>query len=162
MSTHVLSTSRKHITSFLVKRFWGMQREYGVDDRLVLAVNPYISAQKFVSASGKLNHNCWPLLLDSDKSVCCHHSSLLWYCLHPLKKFQWVNSRYGLFPYLHSCVMNCWGVVNTTTTNNKQLLCYAFSCTWHALTNNRRVKQWINCTVNWKKKPSACNVYIGG
>jgi len=37
-----------------VKRFWGMQREYGVDDRLVLAVNPYISAQKFVSASGKV------------------------------------------------------------------------------------------------------------
>jgi len=60
------------------------------------------------------------------------------------------------------CSIYVCGVINMTSANNRQVVHEAFSCTWHALTNNRRVKQWINCTVNWKKKPSACNVYIGG
>jgi len=33
-----------------------------------------IPAQKFVSASGELNHGRSPLVLDSDKGVCCHRS----------------------------------------------------------------------------------------
>ena len=32
----------------------------------------YIPAQKFVSVSGELNHDLSPLVLDSDKDVCCH------------------------------------------------------------------------------------------
>jgi len=34
----------------------------------------YISAQTFASVSGESNHDRSPLLLDSDKDVCCHHS----------------------------------------------------------------------------------------
>jgi len=33
-----------------------------------------IPAQKFVSVSGKLNHDRSPLVLNSDKGVCCHRS----------------------------------------------------------------------------------------
>ena len=33
-----------------------------------------IHCQKFVSVSGELNHDRWPLLLDSHKGVCCHRS----------------------------------------------------------------------------------------
>jgi len=33
-----------------------------------------IPAQKFVSVSGELNHDRSPLVLDSDKGVCCHRS----------------------------------------------------------------------------------------
>ena len=33
-----------------------------------------IPAQKFVSVSEELNHGCSPLVLDSDKRVCCHRS----------------------------------------------------------------------------------------
>ena len=33
-----------------------------------------IPAQKFVYVSGELNHDRSPLVLDSDKGVCCHRS----------------------------------------------------------------------------------------
>jgi len=73
--THVLSTSRKHTTGFLMKSF-------GECCGPVLTTACYwpsshcIPAQKFVSASGKLNHNRSPLVLDSDKDACCHCFSL--------------------------------------------------------------------------------------
>ena len=73
-SSHVLSTSRKHTTGFLVKSF----EEFSV--RTVLTAACYwpsshcIPDQKFVSVSGKLNHDRSPLVLDSDKGMCCHHS----------------------------------------------------------------------------------------
>jgi len=73
-SSHVLSTSRKHTTEFLVKSF----EEFSV--RTVLTAACYWSSrhcipdQKFMSVSGELNHDRSPLVLDSVKSVCCHHS----------------------------------------------------------------------------------------
>ena len=44
-----------------------------------------------------------------------------------------------------SCASNPCGVINMTWTNNKQVFRDAFSSTWYALTNERRVKQWIHC-----------------
>jgi len=38
ISTHVLSNPREHITGCLVRSFWGVLREYGVDGRRLLAV----------------------------------------------------------------------------------------------------------------------------
>ena len=34
-----------------------------------------VPPQKFVSVSGEINHGCLPLVLNSDKGVCCHHFS---------------------------------------------------------------------------------------
>ena len=39
------------------------------------AASRCIPAQKFVSVSGELNLDGSPLVLDSDKGACCHHSS---------------------------------------------------------------------------------------
>jgi len=61
-------------TGFLVKSF----EESSVST--VLTAGYYwpsdhcIPAQKFVSVSGELNHDRSPLVLDSDKGVCCHRS----------------------------------------------------------------------------------------
>jgi len=63
---HVLSTSRKHVTRFLVKRCGECC------GGTVLSWQPSIHcipAQKYVSVSGKLNHNCSPWVLNSDKGV---------------------------------------------------------------------------------------------
>jgi len=74
--THVLSTSRKHSTGFLVKSFGECCR------RTVLMAACYWPsshcippAQKFVSVSGELNHDRSPLALDTDKGACCHRFS---------------------------------------------------------------------------------------
>jgi len=73
--THVLSTSRKHTTGFLMKSF-------GECCGPVLTTACYwpsshcIPAQTFVPASGKLNHDRSPLVLDSDKDACCYCFSL--------------------------------------------------------------------------------------
>ena len=113
------------------EKLWRRLRECDVDDRLVLAVKSLYPAEKFVFVSEELSHNWSPLVLDSDNGVCCHRSSLLWYCLPPLNKFRWeiTNSRYGFFPYLLSCVIDLCGVINMTWKNNKQVVCDAFSCT---------------------------------
>jgi len=152
------------MTRLLVKSFGECSGSTVLTATCYWPSNHCIPAQKFVSVSGELNINRSPLLLDSDKGVCCHHSSLLWCCLHPLNKFQWVNnnSRYGFFPNLLFYVINRCGVINMTWTNHKHVVCDAVSCTWHALPNERRVKQWIHCTVYWKKKSSTCNVCIRG
>jgi len=54
------------------EKFWGVLREYGVDGRLLQAV------QKFVSFSAELSHSRPQCVLesDNDKGVCCHHSFL--------------------------------------------------------------------------------------
>ena len=69
ISAHALSISRKHTTEVPCEKLWGVLRECGVDGRQVT-----IPAQKFVSVSGELNHDRSPLMLDSDKGVCCHRS----------------------------------------------------------------------------------------
>jgi len=71
MFTHVLSTSRKHTTEFFVKSFG----ECGVSTVLTAACywpsSHCIPAQKFVSASGELNHDRSPLVLDGNNIACC-------------------------------------------------------------------------------------------
>jgi len=49
-STHVLSTSRKHSTGSL----WGVLREYGVDDRLLLAVKSLYSYSEICVCVGRV------------------------------------------------------------------------------------------------------------
>jgi len=56
-------------------KLWGMLREYGIDNRLLLTSSNCIPVRKFVSVPREINHNRSPLVLDSDKGVCCHHSS---------------------------------------------------------------------------------------
>ena len=73
---HVLSTSGKHTTGFLVKCY-GERCGSTVLTTACYWLSSHCSpAQKLVSASGKLNHECSPLVLDSDKDVCCHYCSL--------------------------------------------------------------------------------------
>ena len=71
-TTHVLSTSRKNTTEFLVKSFVEC---YGITvlTTCYWSSSHCIPAQKFVPVSGELNHNRSPLVLDSDKGVFCHH-----------------------------------------------------------------------------------------
>jgi len=68
-SSHVLSTSRKHKTGFLVKSF----KEFSVSAVLTTACcwpsSHCIPAQKLVSVLGELNHDRSPLVLNSDKDV---------------------------------------------------------------------------------------------
>jgi len=82
--THVLSTLRKHTTGFLMKSFGECCRPV-LTNACYWPSSHCIPAQKFVSASGKLNHDRSPLVLDSDKDACCHCFSL-----HSLHQ-QWPN-----------------------------------------------------------------------
>jgi len=66
-STYALSTSRKHTTGFLVKSFVECCGCTVLTAACYWPSSHFISAQKFVSVSGELNHDC--SLLDSDK-VC--------------------------------------------------------------------------------------------
>jgi len=87
---HVLSTSRKPTTGFLVKSF-GKRCGSTVLTTACYWLSSHCSpAQKLVSASGKLNHERSPLVLDSDKDACCHYFSL-----HSLHQ-RWPN--YGPHP----------------------------------------------------------------
>ena len=73
-STHALSTSsRKHATRFLVKCFGVCKAFHSIGS------NHCILAQKFVSVSVELNHHRSPLVLDSDKGVCCRDSFFIVY-----------------------------------------------------------------------------------
>jgi len=87
MLTHVLSTSRKHTIGFLVKIFGECcgSRLYGVDGILLLLSSHCIPAPTFVSMSGVINHDRSPLVLDSDKGVCCHHFSSVYIRGGPLR-----------------------------------------------------------------------------
>jgi len=56
------------------EKLWGGLHEYSVDRRLLLALKSLYSSQTFVSLSGELNHDRSPMVLESDKGVCCHRS----------------------------------------------------------------------------------------
>ena len=74
-STRVLLTSRKHKTGSLVKSFGEC---HGGTVLMAACYRPSshrIPSQKFVSVSAELNHNRSQWVLDSNKGVCCHHSS---------------------------------------------------------------------------------------
>jgi len=62
----------KYIAGFLVKSSVAV---VGVRCCLLLAVK-YIPAQKIMSVSTKVNHNCSALVLYSGNGVCYHHSSV--------------------------------------------------------------------------------------
>jgi len=74
--THVVSTSRKHATGFLVTSFGECCKNRVLTTTFYWPSSHCIPAQKFVSASGKLNHDRSPLVLDSDKGACSHCFSL--------------------------------------------------------------------------------------
>jgi len=76
MSTHVLSTSKKHMTRSLEKSLGECCGSAVVATACYRPTSHCISVQKFVSVSAELNHNRSSLVLDSDKDVCCRHSSL--------------------------------------------------------------------------------------
>jgi len=59
--THVLSTSGKYVTGFLMKSFGECSGvAYGVEDRLLLAVKSLYSCSQSVSVSVELNYNRSP------------------------------------------------------------------------------------------------------
>jgi len=68
-SSRGLSTSRKHTTGFLVKSFGECYVSTVLTAACYWQSSHCIPAQKFVSVSGKLNHDRLPFVLDSDK-VC--------------------------------------------------------------------------------------------
>ena len=74
--THVFSTSRKHTNGFLVKSFGECCGSTVLTTAFYWPSSHCIPAQKFVSASRKLNNDRSPLVLDSDKDACCHCFSL--------------------------------------------------------------------------------------
>ena len=74
-STHVLSTSRKHTTGFLVKIAGGCCRCTVLKAACYWLSDHCIPVQKCVSMLGELNQNRSSLVFDSDKGVFCHHSS---------------------------------------------------------------------------------------
>jgi len=73
---HVLSTSRKHATGFLVESFGECCGSTVLTAACYWPSSHCIPAQKFVSASGELNQGRSPWLLDSDNDACCHCFSL--------------------------------------------------------------------------------------
>jgi len=74
-STHVLSTSGKHMAGFLMKSFWGRCGSTVLTGTSCWPSNNCSLVEKIVSLSTELNHNRSALVLDSDNGVCCHHSS---------------------------------------------------------------------------------------
>jgi len=56
------------------EKLWGVLQVYSVDGRCYWPSSHCIPDQKFFSVSGELNHDRSPLVLDSDKVVCCHNS----------------------------------------------------------------------------------------
>ena len=73
---HVFSTSRKHATGFLMKSFGECCKSRVMTTTFYWPSIHCILPQKFVSASGRLNHDRSPLVLDSDKGACSHCFSL--------------------------------------------------------------------------------------
>jgi len=55
------------------ENLWEMLREYAVDGRLLLAVKSLYSCSEVCVRVGAVESQ--PVVLDSDKGVCCHHSS---------------------------------------------------------------------------------------
>ena len=70
ISSHALSTSRKHTTWFLVKSFGECCACTVLTAACYWSSSHCIPVQKFVSVSGELNHDSSPLVLNSDKGVC--------------------------------------------------------------------------------------------
>ena len=85
--------------------------------------------------------------------------------LTDFSKLRWMiaNNWDRFFFHPLSCAINLCCIINMTWTNNKQVVRYEFPRTWHILANELGVKQWIQCTVYWKKnKWRDCTVSITG
>ena len=65
---------RKQTTGFLVKIFGECCRSTVLTAACYWPSSHCIRTQMFVSVKIELNHNRSPLVLDSDKGVCCHQS----------------------------------------------------------------------------------------
>jgi len=74
--THVLLTSRKHTTGFLVKSFGECCRSTVLTAACYWPSSYCVPAQTFVSASRESNHDNSRLVLDSDKDACFSLHSL--------------------------------------------------------------------------------------
>ena len=109
-STHVLSTSRKHTTGFVVKSFGKRCRGMVLSAACYWPSSHCIPAQKFVSVSTELNHNRSLWMLDSKKGWIDIHSRVdadvtvgscmiktvcffrtIWCCLHLLNRVTNMN-----------------------------------------------------------------------
>ena len=101
-STHVLSTSRKHTTGFLVRSFGRYCGNTVLTAACYWPSSHCIPAQKFVSVSGEFNRNRSPLALDSDSGVCCHHSFSIAY-MNLIDSHSRVNNGVTV----GSCRINC-------------------------------------------------------
>jgi len=69
-----------------------------------------IPAEKIVS--GELNHNCLPLVLDSDKGVCYHHSSLCTWIEYTFTAESMRLSRAGSTVYFLRTICYCLHLLN--------------------------------------------------
>jgi len=54
MSSHALSTSRKHTIGFLVNKLWGVLQEYAVDNCLSLAAKSLYSCSDVCVRVGRV------------------------------------------------------------------------------------------------------------
>jgi len=70
--TRALSTSRKHTTGFFMKGFVECCGSTVLTAACYWLSSHCIPDQKSVSVSGEFNQDRSPLVLDSDKRVCCH------------------------------------------------------------------------------------------
>ena len=68
----------------------------------------YVSAQKFVFVSAELGHNRSPLMLESDKDVCCRHSS---------SQFIWIAQTVTVASTRVSWLEAAWSIVCFLRTN---------------------------------------------
>jgi len=55
------------------EKLWGVLREYGVDGRLLRQITVFLLTISVVV--GRVKSQPFTVVLDSDKDVCCHHSS---------------------------------------------------------------------------------------
>ena len=126
-STHVLSTSRKHMTGFLMKSSGKCCGSTVLTAACYWLSSHCISAQKFVSVSWESNPNCSPLLLDSDRvcAVTALHSlheldrqpQLSWGGCHSWELQDQLLTFYGQF-----------GTANIFSTGSSACSLSVFSC----------------------------------
>ena len=84
------------------EKLWGILLEYGAGGCLLRTVESLHPAQTFVSVSGELNHNRSLWVLDSDKDVCCHHSS---------SQSIWIGSRMTSESTMLALFEDTWSIV---------------------------------------------------
>jgi len=74
-SSHALSTSRKKAYDRVpCEKLWEVSREYGVDDRLLLAVMSLYSCSEVCVRVERVKSLPFTVGVESDKGVCCHRS----------------------------------------------------------------------------------------